>query len=59
MTLKTKSPLCNGLSTISAILPRQREMKEEIDSSDLYLKALSSFIDISTTILNEKCRKNS
>ena len=51
--------LSNDLSTISPIFQRQREIKEETDSSDLYLKALSSLLDTSTTILNENCRRNS
>ena len=59
MTLKTKSPLCNGLSTIFTIFPHQQEMKEKMDSSNLCLKASSSFLDKSMTILNENCCKNS
>ena len=59
MTFKTKSTLCNDLSTIFAIFPCQREMNEEIDSSDLCLKPSSSLIDTSTTVLNENCHRNS
>ena len=44
---------------ISAIFLRQWEMKEEIDSSVICLKASSSFLDTSTTVLKENCRKNS
>ena len=59
MTLKTESPLCNALSTNSDIFPYQREMKEEMDLSDLCLKPSSSLLDTSTTILNESCHRNS
>ena len=51
--------LSNDLSTISVIFPLQWEMKEETDSSDLCLKASSSFLDTFTTVLNENCHKNS
>ena len=51
--------LSDGLSIVFAIFPRQREIKEETDSSDLCLKASSSLLDTSTTILNENYRKNS
>ena len=50
--------LSNGLSTISVIFPHQWEMKEEMNSSDLCLKASSSFLDTSTTMLNENYREN-
>ena len=57
MTLKTKSSLCNGLSTISAIFPYRWEMKGEMNSSDLCLKPSSSLLDTSTTVLNGNCHK--
>ena len=44
---------------ISAIFLRQREMNDETDSSDIYLKALSSLLNTSTTVLNKNCRRNS
>ena len=45
--------LSDGLSIISMIFTRQREMNNEIDSFVLCLRASSSFLDISTTVLNE------
>ena len=44
---------------ISTIFPRQREMNDETDSSVLYLRASSSLLDTSTTVLNENCHRNS
>ena len=51
--------ISDGLSTTSAIFSHQWEIKKEMDSSDLCLKASSSLLDTSTTILNENYRKNS
>ena len=44
--------LSGGLSMISTIFPCQREMNDETDSSVLCLRASSSLLDTSTTILN-------
>ena len=51
--------LSKGMLMISAIFSRQREMNDEMDSFDLYLRASSSLLNTSTTVLNENCRKNS
>ena len=44
---------------ISAIFSCQQEMNDETNSSVLYLRASSSLLDTSTTVLNENCSKNS
>ena len=44
---------------ISEIFPHQQEMNDETDSSVLRLRASSSLLDTSMTVLNENCRKNS